>query len=427
MGMVLMKPKISIILPIYNMENYLECCMDSILSQTFDEFELICIDDGSTDSTPTILNRYAQKDSRIKMITQANQGVGIARNKGIEMAQGQFLSILDADDFFEPSMLEKLYDRALADDSDIVICRTKQYDDSTKTISNMPWTLRKNELPIDNPFDYHDVQDHVFTFCVGWAWDKLYRAAFVFQNQLKFPNLRNSEDLVFVFPSLVFANKISILDDCLVYHRVNRKDSVSSTRESNSLDFFYAIMLFKELMIQHKKFDDVKDNFYLWALKYCMWNINSIKGDSFRQIFLFLKEEGFQTIGLNQEAIVDNFNSEKEYEQYQHIQTKEILDYLIFERDGFSTKIAELNSHLGLSRSKIADLSKRLSASEKIVNDQAVRLQQAIRELDKQRSLNDRILQSYSYKVGRIIAFLPRQLKQQYLRIKENMQGSNNK
>ena len=180
-----MKPKISIILPIFNMENYLECCMDSILSQTFDEFELICIDDGSTDSTPTILNRYAQKDSRVKTIAQANQGVGIARNRGIEMAQGQFLSILDADDFFEPSMLEKMYDLALADDSDIVICRTKQYDNSTKTISNIPWTLKKDELPIDNPFDYHDVQDHVFTFCVGWAWDKLYRTAFVLQRPIK--------------------------------------------------------------------------------------------------------------------------------------------------------------------------------------------------------------------------------------------------
>ena len=248
-----------------------------------------------------------------------------------------------------------------------------------------------------------------------------------FRDQLKFPDLRNSEDLVFVFPSLVFANKISILDDCLVYHRVNRKDSVSSTRESNPLDFFYAIMLFKELMIQHEKFDDVKDNFYLWALKYCMWNINSIKGDSFRQIFLFLKEEGFRTIGLDQEAIIDNFNHEREYEQYQHIQTKEILDYLIFERDGFNAKIAELNSHRVSSVLKIAHLSKKISESERVVDDQASKLQQAIRELDKQRSLNDRILQSYSYKIGRIITFFPRQLKQIYLRIKENMQGSNSK
>ena len=115
--------KVSIIIPIYNEEKYLEQCLDSICGQTWKETEIICIDDGSTDNSPRILESYAKKDSRIKIITQKNKFAGVARNRGMECASGKYLAFLDADDCYEPNMMEKMVWKAEANQSDIVICR----------------------------------------------------------------------------------------------------------------------------------------------------------------------------------------------------------------------------------------------------------------------------------------------------------------
>ena len=102
-----MEPKVSVILPVYNVGKYLRQCMDSIVGQTLQEIEVICIDDGSADDSPQILQAYAKKDPRIKVVCQQNQGAGAARNRGLSMARGEYLSFLDSDDFFETNMLEK--------------------------------------------------------------------------------------------------------------------------------------------------------------------------------------------------------------------------------------------------------------------------------------------------------------------------------
>ena len=98
-------PKISLVIPVYNTEKYLEQCLDSVLAQTFTDFEVICVDDGSTDKSIKILSEYQKKDSRIKVVFEAHKGVGNARNVGLKMATGDFIQFLDSDDFFEPIML----------------------------------------------------------------------------------------------------------------------------------------------------------------------------------------------------------------------------------------------------------------------------------------------------------------------------------
>ena len=102
-----MGTKVSVILPVYNVSDYLRQCMDSIVGQTLKDIEIICVDDGSTDDSLAILKEYEAKDQRVKVIQQANAGAGAARNKGLEIATGEYLSFLDSDDFFEPDMLEK--------------------------------------------------------------------------------------------------------------------------------------------------------------------------------------------------------------------------------------------------------------------------------------------------------------------------------
>ena len=125
-GVVVSMVKVSVILPVYNEEKYLPQCLDSICGQTLREIEIICVDDGSTDSSPQILEGYAKKDARVKLIRQENQFAGVARNKGMSYATGKYLSFLDADDYYAPEMLEKMAEEAEKNKADIVICRYGQ-------------------------------------------------------------------------------------------------------------------------------------------------------------------------------------------------------------------------------------------------------------------------------------------------------------
>ena len=118
---------VSVIVPVYNVENYLRQCLDSITGQTLRNIEIICVDDSSTDSSGKILEEYAKKDERIKIITQPNKGAGAARNNGLSAAQGKYLSFLDSDDFFEPDMLELAYKKAEEDRADFVVFKSDQY------------------------------------------------------------------------------------------------------------------------------------------------------------------------------------------------------------------------------------------------------------------------------------------------------------
>ena len=117
-----MKPAISVIVPFYNIEQYVSYCLDSILAQTFRDFELICINDGSKDGTRELLDAYAEKDSRVKVIHQENQGVSAARNNGLQLAAGKYIAFIDGDDAVTPEYLEILYSEAEKSGADFAFC-----------------------------------------------------------------------------------------------------------------------------------------------------------------------------------------------------------------------------------------------------------------------------------------------------------------
>ena len=127
-------PMVSVIIPVYNAEAYLEECLDSVVNQTLKNIEIICVNDGSTDNSLDILKEYQEKDDRVIIINQENQGAGVARNQGIKVAKGNYLSILDADDFFELNMLELMCMNALKFDADVTICRADGYDQDRKSV-----------------------------------------------------------------------------------------------------------------------------------------------------------------------------------------------------------------------------------------------------------------------------------------------------
>ena len=127
-----MTVKVSVILPVYNVEKYLKECLDSILNQTLQEIEVICVDDGSTDRSLEILREYEKKDKRVIVLTQENKGAGAARNKGLAIAKGEYLSFLDSDDFFASGMLEEAYRRCVEKKAQICVYQVLRYNEKTK-------------------------------------------------------------------------------------------------------------------------------------------------------------------------------------------------------------------------------------------------------------------------------------------------------
>ena len=123
--------EVSVVVPIYNVEKYLEDCLDSIVNQTFTDLEIICINDGSTDNSLNILNNYSKQDKRIKIITQKNQGHAVATNKGIDMATGECLYLMDSDDIIALTALEETYNYMKEKQADFVIFQTMNYEQDT--------------------------------------------------------------------------------------------------------------------------------------------------------------------------------------------------------------------------------------------------------------------------------------------------------
>lgn len=291
------KHKVSVIIAVYNSAKYLEQCIDSILAQTLTDFELICVNDGSTDNSGAILDAYAEKDSRVRVIHQSNTGAGLARNRGISEATGEYLSLLDSDDFFHPDMLKKAYDHAKEHQADICVFRTEHYNQETGEKRSSPWTLKADKLPGFQPFSWQDIKPFVFQFCIGWAWDKLFKTSFVREHGLSFPALRNSEDGVFVYRALASANTIVYLDDILVTQR-EYSNSLSKTRSSAPCAFYDSLLLLKDYLLRENIFNDLEQSFVNWSIEFSLWNYDTINSDSQETIIQLLNNKGWDTLGV---------------------------------------------------------------------------------------------------------------------------------
>ena len=208
-------PKVSVIIPVYNVEKYLRACLDSVCAQTLKDIEIICVDDGSTDSSPAILDEYAAKDSRFKVIKRTHSNAGACRNAGLDIAKGEYLSFLDADDVFAQRMLEvmsKVLDESTVD---VVSCRYRDFhagDDLTFLDTSLSWPqVRIVERP---PWSVN-----VFTMWISWAWDKLFRRTFIVEKSLRFQEIASWNDLLFVNSALALATAIAKIENVFAGHR----------------------------------------------------------------------------------------------------------------------------------------------------------------------------------------------------------------
>lgn len=220
-----MIPSISVISPIYNMELLLPRCINSILAQTFNGFELILIDDGSTDRSGVICDEYATRDNRIKVIHKKNEGVSIARQLGIDLAQGEYTIHIDPDDWVEPEMLEELYKKAKDGHADMVIC------DYYVNQGNKEYHERQKPTALDATSVLHDVFNGLHANC----WNKLIKKSCYTRYGIKFPtNISYREDFCVITQLLLHPIKISYIDKAF-YHYVQNQTSISYSLNEKKL------------------------------------------------------------------------------------------------------------------------------------------------------------------------------------------------
>ncbi len=212
--------KVSVIIPVYNAMSYLEECITSLLDQTLKETEYIFVDDGSTDSSPQLLQEYAEKDNRIKILYQKNQYAGIARNNGLKEAQGKYVIFLDADDFFDPELLEKTYARGVDQNADVVLFSADRYDNRKGEYLESPWLLEEQYAEGRDVFSAEDIHERIFQISSPAPWTKLFRRQFILNEHLQFQGIRSSNDLYFVFSALSIAKRITFIPDVLVHYRI---------------------------------------------------------------------------------------------------------------------------------------------------------------------------------------------------------------
>lgn len=269
------------------------------------DYELICVDDGSTDDSLKILEEYRTVDERIKIISQENAGPAEARNAGLDLAKGDYVILLDSDDIFDIQLFEKFLKKAEENNADVVVCRSSMFDHATKKETASPWTVKKDQIPTKNVFSCSDMYDTIFTAFVGWPWDKFYKRSFIEEHNLRFPALKNSEDLLFVFMSLVCAERIVILDEELIKHRMNRGGSVSNSRISNSEDFYKAICMLHDAIENLPYYQKLDWGFRNWAFDYTLWNAETLPDGPVRNRVLDrLSQGGYCKLALDDHGLL---------------------------------------------------------------------------------------------------------------------------
>ena len=215
------KNKISVIVPIYNVENYLRRCIDSILKSTYENLEIILVDDGSTDECPTICDDYAKKDPRIKVIHKKNGGLSDARNKGLDIATGEYISFIDSDDCINKNMLSYLMNLLVDNSCDISVCDFYTFSDVCPTVE-----LSQNA---DKNFKIFSNKEAIALLLYGekshgdYAWNKLYKKKLF--NNVRYPIKRKMEDIGTTYKLYYESKKIVISNEKLYYY-YQRNDSI---------------------------------------------------------------------------------------------------------------------------------------------------------------------------------------------------------
>ncbi|XMB85733.1 glycosyltransferase [Mycoplasmatota bacterium WC44] len=255
------KIEISVVIPLYNVEKYMEKCVDSILNQTFRRFEIILVNDGSPDSSGNIADQYAKKYDNITVIHKDNGGLSSARNAGMEVSQGNYILFIDSDDWAENTLLEKAYNKIKEDDYEVCVFNVNRINEKND-ISFIQGEQLDNEISIES----YGRAEYISNFILNKkshrysAWNRLYKLSFLRNNQLVFePNSEiHSEDMLFNLECCLFVTKVCSINDALYYHLLRSGTISTSPKPGITYKLITLIERFIYKSKKHKKYRQIE-------------------------------------------------------------------------------------------------------------------------------------------------------------------------
>lgn len=294
-------PKVSIIVPFHNVEKYITKCLASLMYQSLQDIEVICINDASTDSSKDIVLQYCKNDTRIKLLnTEIMSGQSYARNLGLEIASGEYVGFVDSDDWVELDMFEKMYNKAKADDADITMCQAQLYDDKEQRYySDDYYMLKPLEAFKDCVFHPNDTKNEILNINVV-LWNKIYKREFLQNTGVKFSNGYIYEDLPFFFDTYLKANKVNILWEAPYYYRQNRTFSTMQNSDKKVYDRIPMVELTYNILKQAEFFHEKRAEIISWIID-DIFHRYTLLEDKYYQDYYKKMQDFFKRIELSEE------------------------------------------------------------------------------------------------------------------------------
>ena len=278
-------PKVSVIVPIYNVEKYLEKCINSLLSQTLEDIQIILVNDGSKDNSGNIAREYEKNNkNRIIYVEKENGGLSDARNYGLKYATGDFIAFLDSDDYIEKNAYEEMYNKAIEENADYVEC-------------DFIWEF-PNKIRVDKQYPYKNKKE-MLSFVRVVAWNKLIKRQLITDNNLEFPKGLRYEDVEFTYKLIPFINKFTYVDKPFI-HYVQREGSIANVQNERTAEIFTVldnvIEFYKKNNIYEKYRDELEYNYARYLLCSSLKRMCKIKDKTIREKLL---TESWERLNLN--------------------------------------------------------------------------------------------------------------------------------
>lgn len=287
-------------MPLYNCAVYLPQALQSLADQTCKDFELILVDDGSTDDTLVIARQFATLHPMTQVLEQQHRFAGAARNLGMQHAAGEYLLFLDGDDIFDCTLVQKAVERMQSTDADICVWRALNLDNMTGKVEVANNTCDARFYPVSLEFNRRSNPDCIFCFTSPSPWTKMFRADFIRKQGLEFQATRSANDVLFVELALALADKIAILDDNLITYRKNTGTSLQATQRQAPLAFYEAIVALRDELRERSILDEVNTAFLNLAAETFAYNLYTLRHTPTAQeaVFDMLRSEGLTELGL---------------------------------------------------------------------------------------------------------------------------------
>lgn len=362
-----MKPRISIVMPVYNVEKYLQDSLECIRTQSYKNFECICVDDGSSDSSPEILRAFSRMDKRFRYVPQPNHGAGHARNTGLNLAKGEYVIFLDGDDLFAKELLQKAYECIVHNNADIVAFDFTTFDVYGNVVDRKgihdEWLEERKAV-----FNYRDCPSSIMSIINPTPWNKMYRKSFLDRIGTKFEEISSSNDITFAAVTVAKAESIAYLHEKLLSYRIGHDGTITQTKTKKLNNSITAIESALEQVKRLDYYDEIKESAIRFAIdNYIVtWKryVPDIHAEAAREFYEHMRD---YFIEVSPNVTPNCFNNDLTYRNYKAIKACEYSQYVKYKDEEIIGSLTSYPARIEFAAKAIESILDQSVSLDKII------------------------------------------------------------